>query len=193
MLKIHKVQTYIMRCLTEIDSARFEELRPKDVPANLFAYHLKTLLLAGIIEKDDKNYRLTEKGGKYVEGISLFDSSIKIKTSVLVENNNGEKRLVSTELTPEDARIADAATRVTQKKLSQKKLSKLQHVGDAYIKLMDAKGRILASDLHHIFSAKTNHALAEVPNDLPDAVVEEVIFARDKSDGHFFFERSYYF
>jgi predicted transcriptional regulator len=191
MLKIHKIQIYILRCLAETDSAKFSELLPAGVASSLFAYHLKTLLTDGIIKKARMRYNLTEKGAKYLEGISVFDNSIKIKTSVLVENDKGQSKLVSGELEPSDERIASASKRITQKKLSQKKLSKIQHIGDAYIKLVDKNGRLQNNSLHHIFYAKTRHDLTDVDSDLPEQVVQEILFVKNGADGHFFFERSY--
>jgi hypothetical protein len=117
--------------------------------------------------------------------------SIEIKTSVLVENNHGEIKIISGELTPNDVRIVDAAKRISQEKLSQKKLIKMDHIGDAYIKLTDQTGGMLSNALHHIFRVYTQYSLNDIDNDLPDSVVQEIVFVKNNSNGHFFFERSY--
>lgn len=194
MLKVHRIQQKIMSNLAECgeQGAAFEELRPLEVKSNLYAYHLKVLRRAGIIDKNNLgNYYLTDKRSDILEGITLNDIIHKISVSVLLESPGQKPKIISKPLVAEDDRIAAMATELTQKYLTQDNLSQPVHIGDAYIKFYTKGDQLTSSTLHHIFSVKSRHNLNHIKSQLPTEVVSEIIFARNAADGHFFFERSY--
>lgn len=196
MLKVHRIQQKIMSSLAECgeQGAAFEELRPLEVKSNLYAYHLKVLRRAGIIDKNNLgNYYLTDRGSDILEGITPNDIIHKISISVLLESPGQKPKIISKPLVAEDDRIAAIATELTQKYLTQDNLSIPipVHIGDAYIKFYSKGGQLTSSTLHHIFSVKSSSDFNHIKNHLPTEVVSEIIFARDTADGHFFFERSY--
>jgi hypothetical protein len=196
MLKPHKVQQYILGCLAAAGSAGFEEMRAASgVSSSGFAYHLNVLSGAGLIKKDDKEYSLTDAGANFEEGssgelITPPATGPKIKIAIVLGNSR-EQRLIVSDLLASDARIISAAERIlkmklTQINLTQKNLTKPRHLGDAYIKTA-ATG----NNFYHIFFARCPDPLSSLKNDLPEKALDEIIFAKNHSDGHFFFERSY--
>lgn len=194
MLKIHRIQQKIISSLAECgeQGAAFEELRPFEVKSNLYAYHLKVLRRAGIIAKNNlENYYLTDKGSDLLEGIMPDDIIHKISVSVLLEAPGQKPKIISKPLVAEDDRIVAIATELTQKYLTQNNLSIPAHIGDAYIKFYSKNDQLTSSTLHHIFSTKSRCDLSHIKSQLPTEVVDEIIFARNSADGHFFFERSY--
>ena len=194
MLKIHRIQRKILTDLAECGQhgAGFEELRPLDVKSNLYAYHLKVLLRAGAIAKNQQGrYHITGKGSDFLKGIAPDDVIHKISVSVLIETPSQKPKIITKLLTAEDDRIAIIAEELTQKYLTQKPLTKPTHIGDAYIKFYSSKNQLISSTLHHIFLVKSTQELGHFKSHLPATVVDEIVFAYSAADGHFFFERSY--
>jgi hypothetical protein len=100
---MHHIQKKIIFTLTRKETARFAELKPKDVDGNIFTYHLKQLVAAKLINKTENGgYKLTQKGK--LAGINIqLDAKDELEQahSVLflaVQNAKGEwllrKRLV---------------------------------------------------------------------------------------------------
>jgi ADP-ribose pyrophosphatase YjhB (NUDIX family) len=69
-------------------------LKPKGAESNLFIYHLKNLIAAGLVKKIEKGYALTTAGERYVDKLSLADLQVrfqpKIVTVIVCKNKNGE-------------------------------------------------------------------------------------------------------
>jgi hypothetical protein len=60
---MHHIQKKIIYALTRKETARFAELRPKNLDSNIFTYHLKQLIAAKLIAKTASgNYKLTQNG-----------------------------------------------------------------------------------------------------------------------------------
>jgi hypothetical protein len=100
---MHHIQKRIIFNLTRKESARFAELRPKNMDGNIFTYHLKQLIAAKLVTKTiNGDYKLSQKGK--LAGINIqLDSTDELEQahSVLflaAQNKNGEwllrKRLV---------------------------------------------------------------------------------------------------
>jgi len=91
---LHWIQYHILTELTRASMRRYSELRPSDVEGNVFAYHLKDLLRLGMIEKVDRDYRLSTKGLDFVGTLSLKTGRTrkqpKILTTVVCRNETGE-------------------------------------------------------------------------------------------------------
>lgn len=67
----HHLQRDLVYHLAFADSLRFSELKPADVESKLFTYHLKKVLNAGYIQKnEDGSYSLTPEGRRV--GVSAF-------------------------------------------------------------------------------------------------------------------------
>jgi predicted transcriptional regulator len=60
---MHHIQKKIIHILTRKETARFAELRPKNLDGNIFTYHLKQLMAAKMVSKTENgDYILTQKG-----------------------------------------------------------------------------------------------------------------------------------
>ena len=79
----HHIQRRIFNRLVGAESLRYSELKPKEIEANLFMYHLKELMKMGLVEKDDKNYRLTESGKMLATKFSVREVGIRQMPSTL--------------------------------------------------------------------------------------------------------------
>jgi len=59
----HHIQRRILHALVKTDTARFTDIRPKNLDTNIVTYHLKQLIKQGYVKKNpDGRYCLTNKG-----------------------------------------------------------------------------------------------------------------------------------
>lgn len=105
MEHIHEVQKHMLKVLFTSTKARYSDLKPKNVEGNLFTYHLKKLIIQGIIKvspsqntdknTENKRYSLTSAGRQYADRFSLsaFKERIqpKIVTLIVLKNKSKEK------------------------------------------------------------------------------------------------------
>ncbi|MEI6478079.1 MAG: NUDIX domain-containing protein [bacterium] len=90
----HPTQHGIMTSLLKRSPRRYSELRPKDVEGNVFMYHLREVMAAGLVEKVEGGYGLTSGGKKYVEALSSETLQPHEQPYILVDiackNESGE-------------------------------------------------------------------------------------------------------
>lgn len=88
------IQREILTKLVKNSEQKYTELKPRDVEGNLFSYHLKGLISAKLIEKQDDSYRLTAKGKELASIFSLELSNIrrqpKLVTVVICKNKDNQ-------------------------------------------------------------------------------------------------------
>jgi ADP-ribose pyrophosphatase YjhB (NUDIX family) len=88
------IQSHILIELTRHATRRYSQLRPGDVEGNLFMYHLKGLLRDGLVEKTEREYRLTAKGLQFAGTLSLKTGKTrqqpKILTAIICKNDKNE-------------------------------------------------------------------------------------------------------
>lgn len=77
------IQEHVLGALIRHKTRRYSELRPQDIEGNLFMYHLKGLLREGYVEKDEKHYRLSQKGMQYVSQLSLATGKQRTQPQIL--------------------------------------------------------------------------------------------------------------
>ncbi len=85
------IQRHALMVLIRKDGASVKELRPADVPNNLFAYHLENLVKDGYIVKAGRGvYSLTDKGLKLIGSFSTKTSTQQdnLKTVILLFSIN---------------------------------------------------------------------------------------------------------
>lgn len=71
----HHIQRSIVYRLAFSDGLRFSELKPDVVDNKLFTYHLKKVMSAGLVDKDDSGlYRLTPEGRRL--GIRVVEAGL---------------------------------------------------------------------------------------------------------------------
>lgn len=80
---LHHIQKKIFNALVRGHEMRYSEIKPKEVEANLFMYHLNELIKAGLVEKHEKLYRLTQKGKLMATRYSLRQQDIRLMPSTL--------------------------------------------------------------------------------------------------------------
>jgi ADP-ribose pyrophosphatase YjhB (NUDIX family) len=77
MLQItSKIQNQIISRLKNADVLKYSELQPKNIPNDLFNYHLQFLVKKGFLCKTLKGYSLSKQGVKYVADLQPTDSKI---------------------------------------------------------------------------------------------------------------------
>lgn len=168
----HRIQRHIIGVLIHQKYARFRDLRPPKTDTNLFSYHLKVLLRAGLVEKAEAGYTLSDAGLGYVDRVSIKKLNVrsqpKIITMHVLQNKQGEILLQKRAKQPyidtwtlpygkthiSDTSIADAARRELREKLAIEDVA-LIHAGDAYIRVT-THGHYLSTTLAHVFSGTTD-------------------------------------
>jgi predicted NUDIX family NTP pyrophosphohydrolase len=79
----HHIKRGIIKHLLTVPSARYSELRPKNVESNLFMYHLQQLIKQGYVEKVDKSYQLTQLGKQMADRVSLDSLKFRIQPKLI--------------------------------------------------------------------------------------------------------------
>ncbi|HUB94021.1 MAG TPA: NUDIX hydrolase [Verrucomicrobiae bacterium] len=79
----HHIQREIVNRLSQAKSLRFSELKPKELEANLFMYHLKRLIKDGYVTKTSNGYELATQGLTYVDGLTLSDGKPRKQAKIL--------------------------------------------------------------------------------------------------------------
>ncbi|MDB5184783.1 MAG: Hydrolase [Candidatus Saccharibacteria bacterium] len=69
----HHIQRSIIDRLMHHAQLRFSELKPDGMESNIFMYHLKQLIKAGLVAKTNDAYHLAYAGLQYVDGLSSDD------------------------------------------------------------------------------------------------------------------------
>jgi len=71
----HHIQRNIIYQLAFADSMKFSELKPDDIESKLFTYHLKKVIVSGLVEKNENGtYCLSSQGRRVGKGALLKDS-----------------------------------------------------------------------------------------------------------------------
>jgi len=90
----HHIQLEILRRMLHAPEARYSDLKPANVEANLFMYHLRQLMKAGLIEKAGKSYGLTRDGMRFADRATLSTMKIKMQpktiTILAIERTDGQ-------------------------------------------------------------------------------------------------------
>jgi ADP-ribose pyrophosphatase YjhB (NUDIX family) len=211
---MHHIQNDILSNLATRTEAKFSELRPPDVEANLYTYHLNTLCRQGYVEKNSKKYSLSSKGLAYVDRMSRDTNSLRVQpkiiTMTILQSDDNAIFLYPKHRQPflgcwnipngkvhlEDVSVKRSAVREVKEKTGFD-LAEVTHTGDAYIRVRSC-GILISSVLAHIFIAKITHAELDVrdgawmnsdqrkSSKLAPAVAEIIDTAL--SAKHFFFE-----
>lgn len=79
----HHIQKDILKKLISMPSARYAELRPKNIESNLFMYHLKQLIRSGYVEKTNTGYELTSQGKHFADRASLSSLKLRIQPKLI--------------------------------------------------------------------------------------------------------------
>lgn len=79
----HHIQRDIVKKLISVPSARYTELRPKNIESNLFMYHLQQLIRSGFVEKINSGYALTAQGKHFADRASLSSLKLRVQPKII--------------------------------------------------------------------------------------------------------------
>jgi ADP-ribose pyrophosphatase YjhB (NUDIX family) len=79
----HHIQKKLFNKLIGAESLRYSELKPKDIEANLFMYHLKELMKMGIVDKIDGKYQVSKQGSNTATRFSIREQGMRIMPAAI--------------------------------------------------------------------------------------------------------------
>jgi ADP-ribose pyrophosphatase YjhB (NUDIX family) len=167
---MHTTQIQILNVLRKRSPRRYMELKPKEVESNTFMHHLRTLIKADLLVKQDDTYALTPEGDRFILGLVANGMRKSIQPIILVEvacqSEGGEWLLTKCEVEPflglvgfpagkihfgESA--AAAAQRIFQKKTGL--FVSVEHVGNMYQQTY-RHDELICHLLTHVFIGKVH-------------------------------------
>lgn len=169
---MHPLQAHILAALIRRGSARYAELKPDEVEGNLFSYHLRCTLKAGLVcHGDDALYRLTDKGCYYADGLSLKTMTPReqprIFTLLAIEGPDGQWLLYRRRREPmmglvgfpagkfhPDETVAQNARRELLEKTGLSGVA-LTHRGDGYVRI-HRRSQTISHILFHLFHGRVD-------------------------------------
>lgn len=84
MLPDHHIQRDIYDRLVHASQLRYSQLKPDNVEANSFMYHLKELIKIGLVEKtDSKQYRLSSDGQALASRFSVKEKRMRLMPTTI--------------------------------------------------------------------------------------------------------------
>lgn len=90
----HFIQRDILRTLSRRQGLSFSELKPQGIDNGIFSYHLKSLLSAGLVVRNDEQYSLSVEGTQYVSWVTRTNLDVhpqpKLFCFLIIENERGE-------------------------------------------------------------------------------------------------------
>lgn len=188
----HHIQKDILNRLSRAPSLRFSQLKPKELEANLFMYHLKQLVKGGYVEKTTGSYRLASLGLTYVDGLSLVSGKPRKQPKVIcilvLQNEKGEWLLGRRKLQPYIGRLmflsgkqhfGESPENHVQRELLEKThvSALLERVGLADIRISQGE-HLISHVLGHVYVGKVESKVVPAETDqhmyewyagLPDA------------------------
>lgn len=166
---MHRIQNHIISQLISATNLRYADIKPAEVEGNLFMYHLRQLLNAGLVQKRiDGRYELSPEGQLYADRLSLQTlaprAQPRIVTLVACQNQSGEYLLYRRRRQPLigmvgfpygkihlGEAIAVAAARELQEKTGLH--ATLEHRGDGYINIYD-NSQPVSQIFFHLFEGR---------------------------------------
>ncbi len=95
-LDIHPIQAKILLALLYSPTAKFSELNSDKISSDLFSFHLNHLIEKQLIEKNQTQYILSNKGKKYANTLSQDNLELheqgKVAVLVICERLNGKAK-----------------------------------------------------------------------------------------------------
>ena len=162
-----------MKQLTLSDKSRYSAIKPPKIGGNNFAYHLKEVIKDGLVKKEGLFYKLTTKGERLADTISLKTfakrAQPKIVTMLCLKNKADEILLFKRDKQPFigkcslpygkihlGERVEEAAKREAEEKTGIN-IGKLKHAGDVYLAIYK-ENDLVSHMLCHVFTGNTGSA-----------------------------------
>lgn len=170
---MHWIRRHIISTLTLTPNLRYTDLRPKNVAANIFAYHMKALMRDRYIEKVSGGKYALATQGKHYAGYINVDTGLprkqpKIVVMIIAKNKKGETALFRWFRQPFYGKVSlpygktdygkspyENAREEIQKKTNLQG-RKLNYRGDVYVKTIEGK-TILNHMMTHVFFLEHSH------------------------------------
>lgn len=135
-MQLSPIQDFIISRLKNAASLRYSDMRPDDIPNDLYNYHLKQLLSKKLVEKTDNGYCLSPAGQRHVADIHHTSDPLN--------------RLFKLNVITIVSRIIDGETMIlNQSRTSNPSYGKVGVMGGTVIKgepLLDAAARKLREE-----------------------------------------------
>jgi len=162
---VHYIQLKILSALTLTDSARYSQIKPKDIESNLFIYHLRQLIKAKLVVKNaDGTYSLSSAGKAYADKVSMSSyklrSQAKIVNLIACENKAGKFLLYRRKRQPfiglagfpyGKVHLGETIKESSEREFNEKTNmnARLSHRGDVYVTVF-SDGTLISHTLFHI-------------------------------------------
>jgi len=135
-MSLSLIQNHIISKLKNADTLRYRDIRPEDVPNDLFNYHLKTLVNRKLVDKREEGYGLSENGRRYVADIH--------------HTSDESNRLFKLNVITIVSRVNEGRVQIlTQRRLSQPSYGQVGVMGGTIVKdesLVDGAARKLVQE-----------------------------------------------
>lgn len=82
--EVHEIQKQILISLLFKKSARFSELKGKELESDQFNFHLRRLLEIGLINKSEKDYSLTTRGKEFANRFDTEKANLEKQAKLSV-------------------------------------------------------------------------------------------------------------
>lgn len=211
----HPIQSQILKRLVKESHLRFSELKPKRVDTNLFTYHLKRLVAAGLIEKSASSYTLSTQGLTRIDSFMTQGEvapTPKTMIMLVIQNEEGDILLSKRQKQPYVAtwtlphgslHLADQSVHAAAQRCVFEKLGlenpELEHAGVATI-YVRRNGEPLTTTLVQVFRGYFEYtplddtmqwARPHKLTQLPLAPAVEAIMTRTFFKDPFYYEEFY--
>lgn len=166
---MHPLRKHILNKLILNNNSSFSKLKPKNIESNLFIYHLKQLIIGGLVNKNPEGlYELTSQGKHFADQLNLGTFKLpfqpKVINLIICQNSKKEVVLYKRKGQPLLGLIGFPFTEIYLgetisqaaingfKFITQLTLQKPKHIGEVYITTYQNQD-LLSCVLCHIFIA----------------------------------------
>jgi ADP-ribose pyrophosphatase YjhB (NUDIX family) len=176
---MHTIQQSILAKLVTKNEARFTDIRPDNIEANLYSYHLSVLKRQGYLSKRGAVYELSPKGLSLIEDLKADTSSAihqpRLLTMFVLLNERNEVYLIPRNTQPfigswnlpsgnifrEDASLSASSSRHLKDVLSLQDAA-VARVGEAVIRVKMAD-ELVSSVFVHVFAGRIS--IDDIPSE----------------------------
>ncbi|HSW75152.1 MAG TPA: NUDIX hydrolase [Candidatus Saccharimonadales bacterium] len=168
----HFIQKDILRTLSRKGNLPFSALKPPTINNSVFAYHLKALVNANLVIRNNTKYFLSAEGVKYVGRVTRTNLDIqpqpKVFCFLIIEKEDGEFLLHRRHAQPFLGKYTfpggtlffdEGLSDLVQKQLLEKTgfALKMEHKGIANLRLGEA-GIVTSHTIAHLFYGRITSA-----------------------------------
>lgn len=192
---MHPLKKQIIYQLITHPFLPFSKLKPEEIESNLFIYHLKQLVIEGLIFKRiDGKYELTSEGKNFADKLSLQTfkprSQPKIVTLIVCQNKKEEYLLYKRKREPfinlvgfpyGKIHLGETILQAAERELWEKTGLKasLKHRAEVYLTTFQ-KGEVLSQMFCHVFEGRNPKGELKKDSEIGECFWEKVTDLSDK-------------